>query len=46
MDKVADSGEEIVITKQDKPVAKLTPYRERPKNCLESTATGMKFMAT
>ena len=31
MDEVADSGEEIVITKNGKPVAKLTPYRERPK---------------
>ena len=31
MDEVAESGEEIVITKNGKPVAKLTPYRERPK---------------
>ena len=31
MDEVADSGEEIVITKNGKPVAKLTPYHERPK---------------
>ena len=31
MDEVAGSGEEIVITKNGKPVAKLTPYRERPK---------------
>ena len=31
MDEVADSGEEIVITKNGKPVAKLTPYRNRPK---------------
>ena len=30
MDEVAESGEEIVITKNGKPVAKLTPHRERP----------------
>ena len=27
----AESGEEIVITKNGKPVSKLTPYRQRPK---------------
>ena len=27
MDEVAESGEEIVITKNGKPVAKLTPYK-------------------
>ena len=31
MDEVADSGEEIVITKRGRPVAKLTPFRVRPK---------------
>ena len=31
MDEVAENGEEIVITKNGKPVAKLTAYRERPK---------------
>ena len=31
MDEVAERGEEIVITKNGKPVAKLTAYRERPK---------------
>ena len=31
MDEVAESGEEIIITKNGKPVAKLAPYRERPK---------------
>ena len=29
LDEVADSGEEIVITKDGKPVAKLTPYRNK-----------------
>ena len=32
MDEVAESGEEIIITKNGKPVAKLAPYRERPKS--------------
>ena len=31
MDDVAEGGEEIIITKNGKPVAKLTAYRERPK---------------
>lgn len=31
MDEVAETGEEIVITKNGKPVAKLTPYRETPE---------------
>ena len=30
MDEVAESGEEIVITKNGKPVSKLTPYRHEP----------------
>ena len=32
MDEVAETGEEIVITKNGKPVAKLTPFWERPKS--------------
>ena len=31
MDEVAASGEEIIITKRGRPVAKLTPCREAPK---------------
>ncbi len=31
MDEVAESGEEIVITKRGRPVSKLAPYREKPK---------------
>ena len=30
MDEVANSGEEIVITKNGRPVSRLVPYRERP----------------
>lgn len=28
MDEVAESGEEIIITKRGRPVSRLTPYRE------------------
>ena len=31
MDEVAESGEEIVITKNGRPVSRLTPYREKPE---------------
>ena len=32
MDEVAEHGSEIVITKNGKPVAKLTAFHERPKS--------------
>ena len=32
MDEVAENGEEIVITKNGRPTARLVPYREKPKN--------------
>jgi prevent-host-death family protein len=31
MDEVAESGEEIVITKNGRPVSRLVPYREKPR---------------
>ncbi len=31
MDEVAENGEEIVITKNGNPTARLVPYRSRPK---------------
>ncbi|MYE45705.1 MAG: type II toxin-antitoxin system prevent-host-death family antitoxin [Chloroflexi bacterium] len=31
MDEVAESGEEIVITKRGKPVARLAPWERRPR---------------
>ncbi len=31
MDEVAENGEEIVITKNGRPTAKLVAYREKPK---------------
>ncbi len=32
MDEVAATGEEIVITKNGRPVSRLAPYREKPKS--------------
>ena len=32
MDEVAENGEEIVITKNGSPTARLVPYRERPRD--------------
>ena len=34
MDEVAESGEEIVITKNGRPVSRLVPFRERPRESL------------
>ena len=31
MDEVAETGEEIVITKNGRPVSKLVPYQKKPK---------------
>ena len=31
MDEVAESGEELVITKHGRPVSRLVPYRRKPK---------------
>jgi prevent-host-death family protein len=32
MDEVAESGDEVVITKNGKPVSRLVPYREGPRS--------------
>ena len=32
MDEVAGSGDEIVITKNGRPVSRLVPYRKKPKS--------------
>ena len=32
MDEVAASGEEIIVTKNGRPVSRLVPYREKPKS--------------
>ena len=31
IDEIANSKEELIITENQKPIAKLTPYQERPK---------------
>ncbi len=32
MDEVAETGDEVVITKNGEPVSRLVPYREKPKS--------------
>lgn len=32
MDEVAESGEEVVVTKNGVPVGKFVPYRQKPKS--------------
>ena len=34
VDEVARSGSEIVITKNDRPISRLVPFREKPKSLL------------
>ncbi len=34
LDEVAESGEEIVITKNGRPVSRLLPYQEKPRSTL------------
>lgn len=44
MDEVAESGGEIVITKNGKPVAKLTAFQERPKTLFGAGRGRMKIL--
>ena len=44
MDEVAEHGGEIVITKNGKPVAKLTAYHERPKSLFGIGRGRMKIL--
>ena len=44
MDEVAASGEEIVITKKGKPVAKLTAFHPRPKTLFGAGRDRMKII--
>ena len=44
MDEVSETGEEIVITKNGKPVAKLTAFRERPKTLFGIGRGRMKIL--
>ena len=32
MDEVAETGDEVIITKNGEPVSRLVPYREKPKS--------------
>ena len=42
MDEVAESGEEIIITKYGRPVSKLIPYRRKPKSFFGADKGRMK----
>ena len=44
MDEVAENGVEIVITKNGKPVAKLTAIQERPKTLFGAGRGRMKIL--
>ena len=44
MDEVAENGGEIVITKNGKPVAKLTAFHERPKSLFGAGRGRMKIL--
>ena len=44
MDEVAETGEEIVITKNGSPVSRLVPYRERPKSLFGLDRGRMKIV--
>ena len=44
MDEVNENGGEIVITKNGKPVAKLTAFRERPNTLFGTGLSRMKIL--
>ena len=44
MDEVAETGEEVVITKHGRPVAKLTPHRKQPKTLFGAGRDRMKIV--
>jgi len=41
MDKINKTGEEIIITKNGRPVSRLLPYRNKPKTLLGLHASSM-----
>ena len=44
MDEVAENGEEIVITKNGSPTARLVPYRQRPKDWFGADRDRLKIL--
>ncbi len=44
IDEVAETGREIVITKRGKPVARLVPFREKPKTLFGLDRGRMKIL--
>ena len=43
MDEVAETGDEVVITKNGYPVSRLAPYREKPKSLFGCLRGQMKI---
>ena len=43
MDEIATTGEEIVITKNGRPVSKLVPFRERADSLFGISATSIEI---
>ena len=43
MDEVAETGEEIIITKNGQPVSRLAPYQEKPKSWFGRDRTIIKI---
>ncbi len=43
MDEVAESGKEIIITKNGRPMSRLVPYQERPKTLFGTGRGRMKI---
>ena len=44
MDEVADTGEEIVITKNGRPVSRLAPYRQKPRTLFGADKSRYPFL--
>ena len=44
MDEVAETGEEIIITKRGRPVSKLTPYKKKSKTWFGADRDRIKIL--
>ena len=44
MDEVAETGDEIIITKNGKPVSRLVPYREKPESWFGRDRGNLKIL--
>ena len=44
MDEIAESGEEIIITKHGKPVARLAPWEDKPSSWFGRDRDGIEIL--